>query len=416
MRSNYKKLGPYIREVIEKNVDLSVQLLLGVSVSKEFIPSIANIIGTDMSTYKIVRKDQFAYGPVTSRNSDKISIALLSEDLCIVSTSYTAFEITDHNTLLPEYLMMWFRRPEFDRYARFKSHGSVRELFDWDEMCDVELPMPSIEKQREIVKEYHTIVGRIKLNERLNQKLEETVQAIYKQWFVDFEFPISAEYAIAIGKPELEGQSYKFCDGKMVYNDVLKQEIPEGWEVKKLSEVSTVIDNRGKTPPYENNKTQFPLIEIASLKSNGRIVNLAACSKFLDIDTYSNWFRSGHPKQKDILFSTVGSLAQLKLFWGNNGSIAQNIVAFRCTNNLALYVFQYLINKTEDLLSYEIGSVQASIKVSNLVEYKFLVPLSGVDSFDRITTKLAEKAHHLALENYLLEELYNLCLVRLAKQ
>ena len=235
MRSNYKKIGPYIREVVKKNSDLAVELLLGVSVSKEFIPSIANIIGTDMSTYKIVRKNQFAYGPVTSRNSDKVSIALLSEEECIVSTSYTVFEITDESVLLPEYLMMWFRRPEFDRYARFKSHGSVRELFDWEEMCDVELPMPSIEKQREIVKEYHTIVDRIKLNERMNLKLEETAQAIYKQWFVDFEFPISAEYAAAIGKPELEGQPYKSSGGEMVYNEVVKQEIPVNWGCKPLS-------------------------------------------------------------------------------------------------------------------------------------------------------------------------------------
>lgn len=247
MRSNYKKIGPYIREVVEKNSDLAVELLLGVSVSKEFIPSIANIIGTDMSTYKIVRKNQFAYGPVTSRNSDKVSIALLNVDGCIVSTSYTVFEIIDHDTLLPEYLMMWFRRPEFDRYARFKSHGSVRELFDWEEMCDVELPMPSIEKQREIVKEYHTIVDRIKLNERLNQKLEETAQTIYKRWFVDFEFPISAEYAAAIGKPELEGQPYKSSGGEMVFNDVLKQEIPKGWEDKPLSELTSKIGS-GATP------------------------------------------------------------------------------------------------------------------------------------------------------------------------
>jgi len=237
MRSNYKKIGPYIREVVEKNSDLAVKLLLGVSVSKEFIPSIANIIGTDMSTYKIVRKNQFAYGPVTSRNSDKVSIAMLNVDECIVSTSYTVFEIIDHDTLLPEYLMMWFRRPEFDRYARFKSHGSVRELFDWEEMCDVELPMPSIEKQREIVKEYHTIVDRMKLNERLNQKLEETAQTIYKQWFVDFEFPISAEYAATIGKPEFEGQPYKSSGGEMVFNDVLKQEIPIKWEIAYIKDL-----------------------------------------------------------------------------------------------------------------------------------------------------------------------------------
>lgn len=248
MRSSYKKLGPYIREVTTKNTDLSVTKLLGVSITKEFIPSIANTVGTDMSTYKIVHRNQFAYGPVTSRNSDKVSVALLNEDECIVSTSYAVFEIIDHESLLPEYLMMWFRRPEFDRYARFVSHGSVRELFGWEEMCDVELPIPSIEKQREIVKEYQTIVDRINLNERLNQKLEETAQAIYKHWFVDFEFPISAEYAAAIGKPELEGQRYKSSGGAMIYNEVLEQEIPARWEDSSVEKLSKRIIC-GKTPP-----------------------------------------------------------------------------------------------------------------------------------------------------------------------
>jgi len=169
MKSSYKQLGPYISEVNVKNRELEVNLLLGVSITKKFIPSIANTIGTDMSKYKIVRQDQFGYGPITSRNGDKISVALLTEDQCIISTSYRVFEIIDHEELDPEYLMMWFRRPEFDRYARFMSHGSTREAFDWNEMCETELPVPSIEKQREIVKEYNTIVNLITLNEQLNQ-------------------------------------------------------------------------------------------------------------------------------------------------------------------------------------------------------------------------------------------------------
>jgi|GEM_PF-522517 len=254
MRSTYKKLGPYIQEVVEKNSDLLVELLLGVSVSKEFIPSIANTIGTDMSRYKIVREKQFAYGPVTSRNSDKISIALLTEPECIISTSYTVFEIIDEDELLPEYLMMWFRRPEFDRYARFKSHGSVRELFGWEEMCDVELPIPSIEKQREIVKEYRTVVDRIRLNERLNEKLEETAQAIYKRWFIEFEFPMTAEYAESIGKSELAGQPYKSSGGEMEYNEVLEQEIPKGWRTERLEEV---IESHSRTHKFEKDELIF---------------------------------------------------------------------------------------------------------------------------------------------------------------
>jgi len=148
MRSNYKPLGKYIQEVNIRNADLQGDLLLGVSIKKVLMPSIANTVGTDMATYKLIKKNQFAYGPVTSRNGDKISVALLDEyENAIVSQAYIVFEIIDHEELDPEYLMMWFRRPEFDRYARFKSHGSARETFDWDEMCNVELPVPDIEKQ-----------------------------------------------------------------------------------------------------------------------------------------------------------------------------------------------------------------------------------------------------------------------------
>ena len=217
MKSNYKKLGQFIQQVSIKNSDLRVDNLLGVSITKEFIKSIANTIGTDMTTYKIVKKNQFTYGSITSRNGDKISIALLQEDEAIVSTSYTVFEVIDINELLPEYLMMWFRRPEFDRYARYMSHGSTREAFGWEEMCDVELPVPTLEKQKEIIKEYHTITDRIKLNEQLNQKLEDTAQSIYKEWFVNFEFP------------DENGKPYKSNGGEMFYCNELDREIPMGW-------------------------------------------------------------------------------------------------------------------------------------------------------------------------------------------
>lgn len=188
MRSNYKQLGKFIEPINIRNKDLALDTLLGVSIQKCFMPSIANTVGTDMSKYKVVRKLQFAYGPVTSRNGDKISVALLEDyHAAIVSQAYIVFQVIDHEELDPEYLMMWFRRPEFDRYARFMSHGSARETFDWDEMCETELPVPSIQEQREIVKEYNTIVNRINLNEQLNQKLEETAQAIYKQSFMEVE-------------------------------------------------------------------------------------------------------------------------------------------------------------------------------------------------------------------------------------
>lgn len=171
MKSNYKMLGQYIRQIDIRNKDLMVNCLLGVSISKRFIESIANTVGTDFHNYKVVHRGQFAYGPVTSRNGDKISIALLKEDKCIISSSYTVFEIIDQRQLLPEYLMLWFSRPEFDRYARYKSHGSVREIFDWDEMCKVGLPVPPYKEQLEIVNNYRTISHRIELKKKINDNL-----------------------------------------------------------------------------------------------------------------------------------------------------------------------------------------------------------------------------------------------------
>ena len=187
MEKGYKILGNYIQLVDERNRDLAVTKLLGVSISKKFIPSIANIVGTDLSNYKIVRTGQFAYGPVTSRNGEKISIAYLDEEDCIISSSYTVFEVENKEELDPEYLMLWFSRPEFDRYARYKSHGSVREIFDWNELCMVELPVPDIEKQRKIVKAYKTITDRIDLKQKINDNLLNSVQAIFRSWFVDYD-------------------------------------------------------------------------------------------------------------------------------------------------------------------------------------------------------------------------------------
>lgn len=181
MRLNYKKLGEYIRPVDERNSDLSITNLQGVSITKEFMPSIANIIGTDLSTYKIVRTGQFAYGPVTSRNGDKISIALLKGKDCIISSSYSPFEVHRPDELLPEYLMLWFSRPEFDRYARFMSNGSAREVFDWDCMCGVELPVPPIEEQRKIVHDYQVITDRIALLRKMNENLEAQAQMLFSK-------------------------------------------------------------------------------------------------------------------------------------------------------------------------------------------------------------------------------------------
>lgn len=186
MRAHYKRLGSYIEQVNVRNSDLLDIPLVGLSIDKVFIPSIANTIGTNMANYKIIKRNQFAYGPVTSRNGEKITIALFKDyDKALISQAYLPFEVVKTDKLLPDYLMMWFSRPEFDRYARFKSHGSARETFDWSEMCDVMLPIPPIEEQEQIVARYQAVENKIKVNEQIIHTLEETAQALYREWFVD---------------------------------------------------------------------------------------------------------------------------------------------------------------------------------------------------------------------------------------
>lgn len=262
MKNNYRKLGDYIQPVDVRNSDLKVSHLLGLSIDKCFIESIANTIGTDFRPYKIVKKGQFAYGPVTSRNGEKITIALLEEPECIISSSYAVFEITDTSKLLPEYLMLWFSRPEFDRYARYKSHGSVREIFDWDEMCRVELPVPDIKEQQKIVDTYNAITNRIRIKQKINENLEKTAQAIYRKMFIEDAdltkgrlgdlckqftgFPFDSElYSEFEGVKTLRGENV--TEGKLRWDTIkkYKDEITERIAKNYLQEWDIVIGMDG---------------------------------------------------------------------------------------------------------------------------------------------------------------------------
>ena len=223
---NYRKLVEYIQPVDIRNSNLQVSHLLGLSIEKCFIESIANTIGTDFRPYKIVKKGQFAYGPVTSRNGDKITIALLKEvDVCIISSSYSVFEIIDTSKLLTDSLMLWFSRPEFDRYARYKSHGSVREIFDWDEMCRVELPIPDIKEQQKIVDAYNAITKRIQIKQKINENLEKTAQTLFEKVKEQSEIGDLKDIATVIMGQSPDGDSYNengegeiFYQGKTDFN------------------------------------------------------------------------------------------------------------------------------------------------------------------------------------------------------
>ena len=230
MKSNYRNIGDFINLVDERNKGLKVTNLVGLSISKQFIKSVANTIGTDMENYKIIQKNQFACSTMQVRRDKKMPLALYTEnEPAIISQAYPVFEINDTSQLLPEYLMMWFTRSEFDREACFHAVGGVRGSLEWEDFCGMQLPIPSIEKQQEIVREYNTIQNRIALNNQLIQKLEETAQAIYKQWFVDFEFP------------DENGLSYKSNGGEMVCRCAFSVRKLKEHKNCKLKQISWVL-------------------------------------------------------------------------------------------------------------------------------------------------------------------------------
>lgn len=270
MRSNYKTLGNYIQIVDERNRGGEIDYLLGVSINKQFIPSIANIVGTDLSNYKIVRTGQFAYGPVTSRNGEKISIALLKDKDCIISSSYTVFEIINKEDLDPEYLMLWFSRPEFDRYARYMSHGSVREIFGWDEMCKVELPVPPIEKQRSIVKAYQTITDRIALKRKINENLT-------KQCCTDY---------------------IKMIDSYTTDST----DLPDGWSIGSIGNYCDIKSGYAFKSDWWTD-SGYKVIKIANIINNS--IDLDSCDYVAE--EYAKKAKNFYVKSGDILIAMTGA-------------------------------------------------------------------------------------------------------------
>ena len=386
-RTDYKRLGDYIREVDVRNRDLEVTKLLGVSISKEFMPSIANTIGTDMSSYKVVEPRQFAYGPVTSRNGDKVSIALYKDDeKAIVSQAYTIFEVKNKQELLPEYLMMWFRRPEFDRYARFKSHGSAREIFSWEEMCDVELPVPPIEQQQKIVSEYEAITHRIRLNEQIIAKLEETAQALYRKMFVD---------------------------------GIDKENLPEGWRMGTLGEICCKIGS-GATPKggkecYINIGTSFiRSMNVLDLRFNHNELARITLQQAKILDSVS-------VESKDILLNITGvSVARCCMVPDSilPARVNQHVMIIRPNKIIySYYLLLLLYFSKEKLLGIsQSGSTREAITKSEIERFTILVPsMETVCNFDHKVSSLFQYEVLLEEENNKLNELHSLLLAKIGQ-
>ncbi len=182
MKSNYRALSELIEKVDERNDDGAITELIGVSIDKCFIKSVANTNGTDLSKYKIIRKNEFAVSLMQVSRDSKIPVARLEDyEVAIMSPAYPIFRVKDTRKILPEYLDMWFKRPEFDREAAFIAVGGVRGSMPWEEFVKMKLPVPTIEKQLEIVNSYKAITERIALKQKINDNLDALAEAIYNE-------------------------------------------------------------------------------------------------------------------------------------------------------------------------------------------------------------------------------------------
>ncbi len=393
MKLNYKRIGEHIRLVDERNKGLEVQQLLGLSISKQFIPSVANIIGTDMENYKIIRKNQFACSTMQVRRDKKMPVALLQEvDEAIISQAYPIFEVKDDKELLPEYLMMWFERSEFDREACFHAVGGVRGSLEWEDFENLQLPIPHPDKQREIVKEYNTIQNRINLNNQLIQKLEETAQAIYKQWFVEFEFP------------DENGKPYKSNGGEMVWNEELEKEIPKGWEIGRLSDIATII--MGQSPSGETyNKDGDGMIFYQGRTDFGY--------RFPSITSYTT-----QPKRKalknDILISVRAPVGDLNIAI-ENCAIGRGVGALRSKIKCNSHLFYTLQNlKSHFDISDGEGTIFGSINKDDLHNMEVVYSENEIKEFEKIARPIDDCIKNYCIQNQKLTELKELLLSKLA--
>ena len=282
MKSNYEPLGKHIRLVDYRNSEEITSTVLGISIDKEFMPSVANVIGTDLSRYKLISKGLFACNPMHVGRDECLPIALYEKDnAAIVSPAYFMFEIIDRDVLNEEYLMMWFRRPEFDRECWFMTDGSVRGGITWDDLCRIKLPVPSYARQCEIVESYRAITNRIALKRAENDNLEATIQAAFDKAFHD----------AGVSLPET----------------IIKQnKVPQGWTDATVGDFASV-----QTGPFGSQlhnedyvESGTPIITVEHM--DGKYIahrNLPLVSQN-DVDRLRKYdLHTG-----DIVFSRVGSV------------------------------------------------------------------------------------------------------------
>ena len=376
----YKRLGDYIREVNVRNKDLKVTKLVGLTIDKAFIPSVANVIGTDLSNYKVIRKEQFACSLMQVSRDGKMPVAMFDEDEAIMSPAYPMFEVIDKTSLLPQYLMMWFSRSEFDREASYYAVGGVRGSLTWEDFCNLSLPVPSIERQREIVEEYKTLSRRIRLNEQMIEKLEATAQALYRKMFVD---------------------------------GIDKENLPNGWRMGTIEELSKFIV-AGVIPQYVENGEYKVLgqrcvhdhsIDMSFVKTHTPKNN---CLFVKDGDILINSTGSGTLGRAGQLYNAPKELA-----FDSNMTLVRPIADY-AIDYLGLAIFE----KEEYFIQISQGSTNQTRLYCSMVKPTELIipPINIMLEFRNYARPMRQETERRKQENEKLTELQSLLLAKMNAQ
>ena len=377
MSANYRKLGEIVELIDERNKDGKVQNLIGVSIDKCFIKSVANTIGTDLTKYQVIRKNDFACSLMQVSRDGKIPIACLKDyDEAIMSPAYYIFRIRNTNEVLPDYLAMWFMRTEFDREASYIAVGGVRGSMPWEDFCDMKLPVPDLKEQEKIVNTYNAITKRIQLKQKINENLEKTAQTIYRKMFVE-----DADKNWKIGKLS------DYCKFQEGYVNP-PQEYPEYFDgmIKWLRAVD--------------------INESYVLNTSRTLTDLG----FKSAGTSALLFK---PNTIAITKSgTIGRLAIISDFMCGNRAI----INIEPNEKLYLpFIHQYLKSRQKEFLDMSVGSVQKNLYVSILAELPIIKPeLSSVEEYYKTVECLYEQKLYNCKEISKLQELKQLVISRIS--
>lgn len=388
MKSNYDILGNHIRLIDTRNRESITDRVLGINIDKFFMPSVANVIGTDLSKYKLITKGKFACNPMHVGRDERLPVALYDEEEpAIVSPAYFMFEVIDNSILNEDYLMMWFRRPEFDRICWLHTDGSVRGGITWDDICRLELPIPPIENQLEIVNSYKAITERIALKQKINDNLEETAQSLFQEQFAAF------------------------------YNE---NELPDGYSIATLDSLCSI--KGGKRLPADgellDTPTAHPYIRVRDLGSN-RYVCLTNQFQYIDEETHSAISRY-IVNTNDIVISIVGTIGLIgKIHTSlNNANLTENCVKLANIHTVTPDYLYYTLCYKKQIKEIElltVGAVQSKLPMYNIQSMKILVPPAEViEDFQHKFDIFNEQIEANTIEIQRLYELQSVLLAKLA--